>query len=62
MSYLTVNETAERLRRSTRFVSDELRRNNLRGLKVGTSWLIDETDLDVYLASKANVRPVRKAS
>jgi len=59
---LTVKEAADRLRRSTRFVVDELRRKNLRGSKYGGAWSISEADLETYLAAKANVSPVRRAS
>lgn len=58
---LTVPEVAETLRRSDRFVLDELRRKNLRGIKAG-GWLISEVDLDVYIDAHANVSKVRRAS
>ncbi len=57
---LTVKEAAERLRRSPRFVLDELRRKNLRGSRYGGAWSIREDDLDTYLAAKANVTAVRR--
>lgn len=59
---LTVPEVAEALRCSPRFVTDELRRKNLRGSKTGAGWRVNVTDLDVYLDAKANVSRVRKAS
>lgn len=61
-TYLTVKEAAERIRRSPRFVLDELRRKNLRGSRYGGAWSIDETDLETYVAAKANVSKVRRAS
>lgn len=60
-SLLTVPEVAERLRKSTRFVHDELRRKNLRGSKVG-GWVVSEEDLQAYIDRNANVRPVGRAS
>lgn len=60
--YLTTDEAAAELRLSRRFVADELRRKNLRGILVGGQWRIDPADLETYLASRANVRPVRRAS
>lgn len=59
---LTVKEAASRLRLSSRFVADELRRKKLRGFKYGGEWRIDPDDLDTYVQSHANVRPVRRAS
>lgn len=61
MSLLTVPEVAQRLKCSQRFVLDELRRKNLRGSKT-SGWRVSEVDLQTYIDSKANVRPVRKAS
>jgi excisionase family DNA binding protein len=59
---LTVTEAAEKLRRSERFVLDELRRKNLRGSKYGGAWSIDEADLDTYVDAKANVARVRRSA
>lgn len=59
---LTPAEVAERLKCSERFVKDELRRKNLRGIKVACSWRISEIDVDVYLAAHANVRAVRRSA
>ena len=58
---LTVPEVAARLKCSTRFVLDELRRKNLRGSKM-SGWRVSEEDLARYIDAKANVRPVRRAS
>lgn len=62
MKLLTVPEAAERLRRSERFVLDELRRKNLRGSKFGAGWRIAEVDVDVYIEAHMNVRKVKAAS
>lgn len=62
MNLLTVQEVAKRLQCSQRFILDELRRKNMRGSKMGAGWRVNETDLETYVESKANVRPVRKAS
>lgn len=57
---LTVAEAAERLRKSERFVLDELRRKNLRGSKYGGAWQVSEAAIDVYIEAHANVRAVGK--
>ena len=62
MSLLTVTEAAKELRKSTRFVLDELRRKNLRGSKFGGEWHVKPADLEVYIESHANVSQVRRAS
>lgn len=59
---LTVSEAAAKLRRSERFVLDELRRKNLRGSKYGGAWSISPDDLDAYKDAHANVSRVRRAS
>lgn len=59
---LTVSEAADRLRKSPRFVLDELRRKNLRGSKFGGEWHVSPADLDAYVEAHTNVRPVRRAS
>jgi len=59
--WLTVPEVAKELRASERFVTDELRRKNLRGTKAAC-WLVDPADLKAYTDAKANVSKVRRAS
>jgi excisionase family DNA binding protein len=59
---MTVAEVALILKASERFVTDELRRKNLRGSKTGAGWRISDADLDTYLDAKANVSRVRRAS
>lgn len=59
---LTAAEVAERLRKSTEFVCDELTRKNLRGSKIGREWRVDPADLQTYIDAKANVSRVRRAS
>lgn len=61
-AYLTVEEIAAELRCNKRFVLDELRRKNLRGLKTGIGWRITPADFATYMDSHANVRPVGRAS
>ena len=58
MNLLTVQDVASRLQCSQRFVLDELRRKKMRGSKMGAGWRVDEADLEVYVASKANARPI----
>lgn len=59
---LSVAETAARLRKSPRFVLDELRRKNLRGSKFGGEWHVNPDDLDVYVEAHANVSRVKRAA
>ena len=59
MNLLTTQEAAERLRKSQRFVLDELRRKRLRGSKFGGEWHVSEADLERYVEAQANVRPVQ---
>lgn len=59
---LTVEEVADEMRCSKRFVLDELRRKNLRGIKTGFGWRIERADLLTYRDAHANVTRVRKAS
>lgn len=59
---LTVSEVADRLRKSTRFVHDELRRKNLRGSKYGGEWHVNEADLDTYIDAHMNVSKVARRS
>ncbi|HEY4267073.1 MAG TPA: helix-turn-helix domain-containing protein [Galbitalea sp.] len=59
---LTVAEAAEKLRKSERFVLDELRRKNLRGSKYGGSWQVSEAAIDVYIAAHQNVSAVQRRS
>lgn len=60
---LTPHEVAERLKCSDRFVKDELRRKNLRGIKVaGVGWRVSEVDLDIYIEAHANVSKVRRSA
>lgn len=62
--YLTVEQVAENLSVSPRFVYDELRRKNLRGIKLSgkAGWRVTPDDLETYVAAKANVSRVRRAS
>lgn len=49
---LTVNEAADVLRRSPRFVRDEIRREKLTASLIGGSYRIDQTELDAYIAQR----------
>lgn len=62
MTLLTVAEVAERLRKSERFVVDELRRKNLAGSKYGGAWHVSEADLATYVNAHRNVSAVRGVS
>lgn len=57
---LTVTEAATQLRKSERFILDELRRKNLRGSKYGGGWHITSEDLSRYIEAHMNVSAVRK--
>jgi len=59
---LTPADVALILKASERFVKDELRRKNLRGIKTNAGWRVTEEDLDTYLDAKANVSRVRRVS
>lgn len=61
MNLLTTHEVADRLKMSQRFVLDELRRKRLRGSKMGGEWRVAERDLNTYVESLANVRPVGRS-
>ncbi len=61
-AYLLVAEVAEQLRKSPRFVLDELRRKNLRGSKFGGEWHVNPDDLAVYVEAHANVPKVRRSA
>lgn len=61
MSRLTPAQAADRVPCSERFIKDELRRKNLRGIKVpGVGWRIEEDDLERYMDAHANVPKVRR--
>lgn len=62
MNLLTPAEVAIKLAVSERFVKDELRRKNLRGIKTAAGWRVEPDDVDRYKAAHANVRPVGRAS
>jgi excisionase family DNA binding protein len=49
--FLTVEETAERLKVHPESVRDWLRTGKLRGLKAGRQWRITESALDAFLHS-----------
>lgn len=57
MNLLTTTETADRLRKSTRFVRDEFKRGNLRGFKYGGDLHFSPDDIESYLAAHRNVVP-----
>lgn len=59
---LTPADVALILKASERFVKDELRRKNLRGIKTAAGWRVDEADLDTYIDAKANVSRVRRSA
>lgn len=58
--FLTTTEAARRLRRSQRFVLDELRQKRLRGAKIGSAWSIDPADLETYIQARMNMSRVRR--
>jgi excisionase family DNA binding protein len=59
---LTVKEVAIKIRRSERFVLDELRQKHLRGAKFGGAWSVDADDLETYIQARMNMSRVRRAS
>lgn len=62
MSLMTPKDVAQLLNVSERFVLDELRRKNMRGIKTAAGWRLEDSDVAAYKDSHANVRPVRRAS
>lgn len=61
-SLLTVTEAAERLRKSTRFVKDEIKRKNLRASFYGRQWHVTPEAIDAYIAAHMNVREVKRTA
>lgn len=59
---LTVPEVAGQLRKSVRFIHDEIRRKNLRAAKVGSQWLLTQADVDTYVEAHMNVSRVKRAA
>lgn len=59
-AYLLVPEVAEQLRKSERFVRDELKRRNLVGSYFGNAWHVEQSALDAYVAAHQNVTPVKR--
>lgn len=66
---LTVAEVAAELKCSEQVVREELRRKNLRGIKLGGQggaknhrWRVLYADLRTYMDANANVSRVRKAA
>jgi excisionase family DNA binding protein len=57
---LTVTDAAEKLKKSDRWVLDELRAKRLRGAKVGGAWTIKAGDLDVYIEARMNMARIRR--
>lgn len=57
---LLIPEVMERLRKSYRFVLNELNRGNLRGARFGAEWHVKPADLEAYIEAHMNVRPVEK--
>lgn len=57
---LSVAEVATVLRKSPRYVLDELKRRNLRGAKFGGEWHIQPADVDAYIQARMNVRRVAR--
>lgn len=59
---LTVAEVAARLRKSPRFVRDQLVAKRLRGAKFGGDWHVAEADLEAYIEASMNISKVRRAA
>ncbi len=57
---LLVPEVAQQLRKSERFVRDELTRKRLVGSYFGNAWHIEQAAVDAYLAAHQNVTPVKR--
>ena len=51
---LTPTDVAQRLQVNERTVTQWLRKNQLRGYKIGKEWRISERDLQLFLEAGAN--------
>lgn len=51
---LTPNDVAQRLQVNERTVTQWLRKNHLRGFKIGKEWRVSEADLQAFLEAGAN--------
>lgn len=51
---LTPNDVARRLQVKERTVTQWLRKNHLRGYKIGKEWRVSESDLQGFLEAGAN--------
>ena len=56
-SLLTVEETAEKLKKHPENVREFLRNGELAGVKLGRSWRVRESDLTAFVA--ARLRPAK---
>lgn len=59
VAVLTVAETAVKMKRSERWVLDELRAKRLRGAKYGGAWGVKPADIDAYLEARMNLARIR---
>ena len=60
LDVLTVPEVATKLRKTERFVRDELGRGRLRGSRFGGAWHVRPADLAAYIEANMNIRAVEK--
>lgn len=54
MEFFTVEELAKLLKVSVRFILQLITDKKIRAYKVGRSWRIEKSDLDVYLENNKN--------
>lgn len=57
---LTVRETADLLKVKEATVRTWIRENQLRAIKFGRDWRIQEDDLEAFIEARANIRPARE--
>jgi len=54
---LTPSDVAERLQVNERTVTKWLRKNDLRGYKIGKEWRVSDNDLKAFVEAGANLPP-----
>ena len=51
---LTIHDVAQKLNVDERTIRELIRKNELRAIKVGKEWRVNEPDLDAYVNGHAN--------
>lgn len=56
---LTIHDVAAKLNIDERTVRELIRKNELRAIKIGKEWRVQEDDLEAYVNGHANCPPIR---